>query len=96
MQQGNYYVYFVASNSGVLYIGVTNNLERRISEHRLGLHNGFTKKYSCTKLVYYEHYVDARTAIDRETQLKKWSRSKKVNLIESINSEWRDLSLEWE
>ena len=74
-----------------MYIGVTNNLERRIQEHRSGLIPGFSKKYNCHKLVYYEIYSDINQAIDREKQLKKWSRIKKDNLIDNINPDRKEL-----
>ncbi|NQU83337.1 MAG: GIY-YIG nuclease family protein [Parcubacteria group bacterium] len=95
MQQHNYYVYILSSNSGTLYIGVTNDIERRVSEHKQGLIKGFTKKYNCKKLVYYEDYTDIKQAITREKQLKKWSRNKKQNLIKTLNPTWKDFSLEW-
>ena len=76
----------------VLYTGVTNDLERRVSEHRTGETKGFTKKYNVNKLVYYEIFEDPQTAIDREKQIKAGSRQKKVNLINRFNPEWRDLS----
>jgi len=79
-------------HDSVLYIGMTNDLARRISEHRSGEFSGFTADYRCYKLIYYEHYSDVRDAIERETQLKKWSRQKKVGLINRINSRWFDLS----
>lgn len=91
----NFYIYIMASNTGTLYIGMTNNLERRVYEHQNGLIKGFTKKYSCKKLVYYEHYTDVYEAITREKQIKKWRREKKENLIKTINPSWKDLSLEW-
>jgi|SRR5882724_12039922 len=75
----------------VLYIGVTNRLSRRIWEHREGNHPGFAADYRCTKLIYYEWYRDIRDAIARESQLKKWSRTKKVVLINRLNPSWRDL-----
>ncbi len=90
----NYYVYLMASVTGTLYIGVTNNLQRRIFEHKQGLAEGFTKKYSCHKLVHYEQYSNVNDAIAREKQLKKWRREKKENLTRTVNSSWRDLSLE--
>ncbi len=96
MKEHNYYVYIMASDTGTLYIGVTNNLARRISEHQQGLVEGFTKKYNCHKLVYYENHGDIRVALERETQLKKWTRIKKQYLIETINPYWHDLSKEWE
>ncbi len=95
MKNHNYFVYIMASETGTLYSGVTNNLERRVSEHQQGLVDGYTKKYGCTRLVYYEHYQDIRDAIARETQLKKWNRIKKENLIKTVNPRWDDLSEEW-
>ncbi|MFA5917685.1 MAG: GIY-YIG nuclease family protein [Candidatus Gracilibacteria bacterium] len=89
----NYYVYILASNSGTLYIGVTNNLERRISEHKNGLIEGFTKKYNCNKLVYFENTNNIISAIEREKQLKGLLRKKKEDLIKSINPNWLDLSI---
>lgn len=86
----------MASNSGTLYIGMTNNLERRVYEHKNNLIDGFTKKYSCHKLVYYEHFTNVYDAMDRERQLKKWRREKKESLIRTINPSWKDLSLDWE
>jgi len=75
----------------VLYIGVTNDLKRRVYEHKNKLINGFTKKYNVTKLVYFEEFSEVEDAIDREKQLKGGSRQKKIELIESINNKWRDL-----
>ena len=95
MKDHNYYVYIMASNSGTLYIGVTNNLERRISEHKQELMEGFTKKYNCKKLIYYEHFFNVNDAINREKVLKGWTRKKKQNLIQTINPKWKDLSEEW-
>jgi len=90
----NYFIYFMASKSGTLYIGVTNNLEKRICEHKNKLIDGFSKKYGCDKLVYYEHYSDINIAIEREKQLKKWNRKKKEELIKKQNPHWDDLSEE--
>jgi putative endonuclease len=90
-----YFVYIMANRSRTLYTGVTNNLERRIYEHKHKLVEGFTKKYNLTRLVYYETTCDIKDAISREKQIKGWLRSKKVNLIESINPNWNDLSEEW-
>ena len=90
--QFNYYVYIITNKSGTLYTGVTNNLERRIFEHKNHLIEGFTKKYKITKLVYFEETSDIRVAISREKQIKGWTRKKKIALIESINPEWNDLS----
>ncbi len=82
----------MASRSRVLYTGVTNDLNRRIGEHKDGLIPGFTKKYRVHVLVYYESTTDVRAAIAREKQIKRWRREKKVRLIESLNPEWKDLS----
>ena len=91
-----YYVYFLTNwDDSVLYIGVTNNLPRRLYEHRNGLVDGFTKKYNVHKLVHYECTNDVYSAISREKQLKKWTRAKKNALVVKENPQWRDLSLEW-
>lgn len=81
--------------NGVLYTGVTNNLERRVLEHKQKLVSGFTKKYNCTKLVYYSSGSYIREAITAEKQIKGWLRRKKISLIESENPEWKDLSEGW-
>jgi putative endonuclease len=92
----SYYVYILASQpNGTLYIGVTNNLERRIYEHKNKLVKGFTADHNVTILVYYEETNHVTIAIHRETQLKKWNRSWKVNLIEKDNPQWRDLAVNW-
>ncbi len=95
MQEREYFVYILASDSGTLYIGVTNNLERRVSEHQQGLIKGFTSKYQCTKLVFYENFSDIKQAINREKVLKGWIRKKKEELIKTVNPGWKDLSAEW-
>ena len=82
----------MSSISKVLYIGVTNNLARRVEEHKQGEIKGFSIKYKVYKLVYFEHTNDISSAIEREKQLKKWRREKKVNLIEKDNDRWVDLS----
>jgi putative endonuclease len=87
-----YHMYIMASESGVLYTGVTNFLERRVAEHKIGQVSGFSQKYKTSKLVYFEPFGDIRNAIAREKQLKRWRRGKKVSLIEKINPTWRDLS----
>ena len=87
----NYYVYILTNQSKTLYIGVTNNLERRVYEHKHKLKDGFTKKYNLTKLVYFEMFNDINDAIKREKQLKNWHRQWKINLIESKNKDWKDL-----
>ena len=89
----DFWVYIMINqHESVLYIGLTNSLSRRVSEHRQGEVAGFTKAYRCKKLVYYEHYRHVTEAIARETQLKKWSRAKKVALINSTNPRWLDLA----
>ena len=90
-----YYVYIMASPSGTLYVGMTNNLQQRVYEHKHGLIQGFTKKYNVTRLVYFEETGDVQSAIAREKEIKKWRRSKKIALIESLNPKWQDLSEEW-
>ncbi len=80
-----YYVYIMTNNSGTLYTGVTNDLERRVTEHQSKLQDGFTKKYNITRLVYYEAVSSINDAISREKQIKRWRRSKKIDLIASIN-----------
>ena len=84
-----FWIYLVASLSGTLYIGMTNNLAARIAQHRSGEIEGFAKKYSCTRLVYYEKFDNVFKAIAREKQLKGWRRSKKVALIEGMNPRWK-------
>ena len=93
---GQYYVYVMTNRSDTLYTGVTNNLERRVHEHKCGLVEGFTKRYHLTTLVYYEATDDVRSAIARDKQIKGWLRSKKIALIESTNPQWRDLSEGWD
>lgn len=87
-----FFVYVMASYRRVLYIGVTSDLQKRVHEHREGLVDGFTKRYWVKLLVYWEEAPDAVSAIEREKQLKRWRRDKKLKLIESMNSEWRDLA----
>jgi len=89
-----YYVYIMTNKSKTLYIGVTDNLERRVYEHKNKLIEGFTKKYNMIKPVYYETTNDVRSAIEREKQIKGWLRRKKIALIEAMNPKWADLSEE--
>jgi len=89
----NFYVYIVSNAARILYIGVTNDLKRRMYEHKNKLISGFTKKYSLTKLVYYEITSDIRDAIYREKQLKGWLRITKIKLIEENNPGWDDLAV---
>ena len=92
-----YFVYILSNwDDSVLYIGVTNNLSRRLYEHRNHLVDGFTKKYNVHKLIYFEFTNDVNSAISREKQLKGWTRKKKIALIEKTNPEWKDLSAEWD
>jgi putative endonuclease len=95
MPPGRFFVYILASKSGVLYTGVTRDLIRRLHQHRLGLLPGFTRRYRITSLVYFEETPSARAAFDREHQIKGWSRRKKVQLIESSNAGWLDLATDW-
>ena len=92
MKRHCYFVYIVASKSRVLYVGMTNTLDRRVCEHKNDLIDGFSKQYRCHRLVYYESFDDVRKAIDREKQLKRWNRAKKIWLIERINPTWEDLA----
>ncbi len=88
----HYYVYIMSSlNNKTLYTGVTNDLERRVKEHKSGFIPGFTKKYNCIKLVYYEEYSDINEAIDREKQIKGWKRIRKEELIDTANKERNEL-----
>jgi putative endonuclease len=88
----NFWVYILASRSRVLYIGVTNDLTRRVQEHKQSLIPGFTQQYRVTRLVYFEEFDDIRDAIAREKQLKGWLRARKLKLIEARNPTWDDLS----
>jgi len=90
-----YYVYILASESGVLYIGVTNNLERRVVAHKNKTASKFTSRYNVNRLIYYEVYNDINLAIAREKQLKAGTRKKKIELVEKENPEWRDISEDW-
>ncbi|MEA2879431.1 MAG: putative endonuclease [Hyphomicrobiales bacterium] len=86
------WVYILASGSGgTLYVGVTNNLVRRVFEHRNGLVRGFTKRYGIKRLVYFEEHATAPLAIQREKNIKHWPREWKIDLIVSMNPDWRDL-----
>ena len=91
----NYYVYIMASRSRTLYTGVTNNLERRVAQHKLKLLPGFTTQYRIERLVYFEQHGDIRAAIQREKQIKGWTREKKLALIKFMNPGWCDLSEDW-
>jgi len=87
-----YWVYIVASRSGTLYIGITNSIDRRMREHKSGEIEGFSSKYHCDRLVYFESSDDVHKAIGREKQLKGWQREKKIRLIEGRNPRWEDFA----
>jgi putative endonuclease len=95
MDQNRYWVYIVASNSATLYIGITSKLHVRIMQHKSGEIEGFSSKYKCNRLVYFESLDIVQKAIGREKQLKGWRRSKKIALIESMNPRWEDLAEKW-
>jgi len=91
-----YYVYLLTNwNNKVMYLGVTNNLERRLYEHKNKLVKGFTEKYNVNKLVYFEETQDVTAAIAREKEIKKWRREKKNQLVNRMNPNWKDLSSRW-
>ena len=91
-----YYIYMMTNYTNkVLYTGVTNDLERRVREHKSGFIPGFTQKYRCKKLVYFESFSDIEQAIRREKLIKEYSRDKKNQLVNNVNPEWKDLSEGW-
>lgn len=90
-----YYVYIMASNSGTLYVGSTSNIISRVYEHKNGIIDGFTKKYKCTRFIYYEIFKTKDEVLRRELQIKKYNRKKKEELIKTLNPEWKDLSRSW-
>jgi putative endonuclease len=90
-----YFIYIMTNRSKTLYIGVTNNLMRRVREHKTGEGSGFTAKYKLDRLVYYERFEDIRNAIEREKRIKGWLRIQKIALVVSVNLSWKDLSEEW-
>ena len=90
-----YFIYFMSNESRMLYVGVTNDLHKRVFQHKLKLIPGFTQKYNLYKLVYFEMFGDIRAAIAREKQIKGWLRSKKVALIIPKNPQWNDLAESW-
>jgi putative endonuclease len=95
MTEHAYFTYIVASKSRTLYIGMTSDLRHRIFEHKLKLREGFTSRYNCNRLVWFEKVNDVSAAIQREKELKGWLRSKKVALIQATNPTWEDLSADW-
>ena len=90
-----YYVYILASQMRVLYIGMTSNIEHRIFQHKTHAYEGFTSKYNVTNLVYFERHSDVMTAVRREKEMKASRREEKICLIESSNPKWKDLSYGW-
>jgi len=90
-----YFVYVVSNRSKTLYVGVTNNLIRRVREHKESRGSEFTTRYKLDRLVYFERFEDVRNAIEREKEIKGWLRIKKIALIVSANPAWADLSVEW-
>ena len=95
MRDHAYFTYIVASKSRTLYIGMTSDLRHRIFEHKTKLREGFTSRYNCNRLVWFEQFNDVNVAIQREKELKGWLRSRKVALIQSTNSTWEDLAADW-
>jgi putative endonuclease len=93
--KGIYFVHLLASRSRALYVGVTNDLERRVFEHKHKLVRGFTAKYDVDRLLYFESTSNVLAAIAREKEIKGWRRSRKIALIESVNPSWQDLSSDW-
>ena len=95
MGNKSYYVYILSNKTGTLYIGVTNDLQRRLNEHKQGLIEGFTQRYKIHKLLYFEETDNVYDALDREKQLKRWSRKKKLDLIRMLNPRFEDLAMEF-
>jgi len=90
-----FWVYILSSRSETLYVGLTGFFERRMFQHKYDTIEGFTRKYQCHRLVYYESYQDVHAAIAREKQVKRWRREKKIALIEKVNARWQDLAENW-
>jgi putative endonuclease len=95
-EERRYFVYIMANTSKRLYTGITNSIRRRVGEHKLKQTPGFAAKYNITRLVYFETFEDVRNAIEREKQIKAWTRAKRLWLVESANPKWNDLSREWD
>ncbi|HEX5236592.1 MAG TPA: GIY-YIG nuclease family protein [Silvibacterium sp.] len=95
MRDRCYYTYIAASRTRVLYIGITSNIERRIAEHKISTAKGFTSKYRCNRLVWFERHTSPTAAIAREKELKGWRRTRKIELIEQENPTWIDFSENW-
>ena len=95
MSERTYFTYIMASRSHTLYVGVTGDLRKRVFEHKWREYDGFTERYNCDRLVWFERYDDVVKAIGREKQVKGWRREKKIALIEAVNPAWTDLSRRW-
>ncbi len=95
MHEGSYCTYIMASRSHTLYVGVTGDLHKRVFQHKWKEHEGFTARYNCDRLVWFERHGEINCAITREKELKGWRRAKKIALIESLNPTWTDLSRDW-
>jgi putative endonuclease len=95
MQERTYFTYILSSKSRTLYIGVTSDLTRRVFEHKQKVHLGFTARYNCNRLVWFERFSEVIVAIQREKELKGWARAKKIALIQAANPTWEDLSESW-
>ena len=96
MRERVYCVYILANQSGMLYTGVTGDLARRVVEHKQKMLPGHTRRYNIRRLVYWEEFGEVREALEREKQIKRWRRGKKVALVEGVNPGWRDSGEEWE
>ena len=96
LEERRYFVYIMSNPSRTLYTGITNSIRRRVGEHKLKLTPGFAAKYNIPPLVHFESFEDVRNAIEREKQIKAWTRAKRVALIESVNPEWDGLFREWD
>ena len=95
MHEGSYFTYIMASRSHTLYIGITSDLNKRVFQHKWKEHDGFTARYNCDRLVWFESHSEVAKAIAREKELKGWRRTRKIALIEFMNPTWTDLSREW-
>jgi putative endonuclease len=95
MHEGGYYTYIMASRSHTLYVGVKGNLHKRVFQHKWREHDGFTERYNCDRLVWFECHEEVGRAITREKELTGWRRQKKIALVEALNPTWQDLSREW-
>ena len=94
-RENQYYVYIMTNKSRTLYVGMTNNIKKRVYEHKKKLIEGFTKKYNINQLLYFETFGDSNSAIDREKTIKGWLRNKKIELLNQTNPHWKDLSHDW-